>query len=70
MSMHPKVLGLILDQKLAYNTRIHNISVQAHIPLQMIKATHTISSEEILPPSLVATRGDCTAGQMDGEAGC
>ena len=37
MAMHPKVLGLTLDQKLTYRTHIHNISVQAHKPLQMIK---------------------------------
>ena len=34
---HPKVLGLTLDSKLTYGTHIHNISVQAHTPLQMIK---------------------------------
>ena len=39
MATHPKVLGLTLDPKLAYGTHIHNISVQAHKPLQMIKAT-------------------------------
>ena len=38
MAMHPKVLGLTLDPKLTYSTHIHNISVQAHKPLQMIKA--------------------------------
>ena len=38
MSTHPKVLGLTLDPKLTYSTHIHNISVQAHKPLQMIKA--------------------------------
>ena len=38
MATHPKVLGLILDPKLTYNTHIHNISVQAHKPLQIIKA--------------------------------
>ena len=38
MATHPKVMGLSLDPKLAYNTHIHNISVQAHIPIQMIKA--------------------------------
>ena len=37
MATHPKVLGLTLDPKLTYSTRIH-ISVQAHKPLQMIKA--------------------------------
>ena len=35
MATHPKVLDITLDQKLTY---IHNISVQAHMPLQMIKA--------------------------------
>ena len=34
----PKGSGLTLDPKLAYNTHIHNISVQAHKPLQIIKA--------------------------------
>ena len=38
MATHPKVLGLTLDPKLTYSTYIHNISVQAHKPLQMIKA--------------------------------
>ena len=38
MATHPKVLGLTLDPKLTYSTHIHNISVQAHTPLQMIKS--------------------------------
>ena len=38
MATHPKVLGLTLDPKLTYKTHIHNISVQAHKPLQIIKA--------------------------------
>ena len=38
MATHPKVLGLTLDPKLTYSTHIHNISVQAHTPLQIIKA--------------------------------
>ena len=37
MATHPKVLGLILDPTLTYRPHIHNISVQAHTPLQMIK---------------------------------
>ena len=37
MATHPKVLGLTLDPKLTYSTHIHNISVQAHKPLQIIK---------------------------------
>ena len=37
MATHPKVLGLTLDPKLTYSTQIHNISVQAHKPLQIIK---------------------------------
>ena len=37
METHPKVLGLNLDPKLTYSTHIHNISVQAHEPLQMKK---------------------------------
>ena len=32
------VLGLTLDPKLTYSAHIHNISVQAHKPLQIIKA--------------------------------
>ena len=38
MKTYPKVLGLTLYPKLTYSTYIHNISVQAHKPLQMIKA--------------------------------
>ena len=38
MATHPKVLGLTLDPKLTYSTHIHNISVRAHKPLQIIKA--------------------------------
>ena len=38
MATHPKVLGPTLDPKLTYSTPIHNISVQAHKSLQMIKA--------------------------------
>ena len=38
MAMHPNVLGLTLDPKLTCNTHIHNISVQAHKPLQIINA--------------------------------
>ena len=38
MATHPKVLGLTLDPNLTYSTHIHNISVQAHKPLQMINA--------------------------------
>ena len=38
MATHPKVLGLTLATKLTYSTHIHNISVQAHKPPQMIKA--------------------------------
>ena len=44
MATHPKVLGLTLDPKHTYSTHIANISVQAHKPLQIIKAltaTHT-----------------------------
>ena len=36
--MHPRVLGLTFDPKLTYSTHIHNISVHAHKPLQIIKA--------------------------------
>ena len=38
MATHPKVMGHTLDPKLTYNTHIHNISVHAHKPLQIIKA--------------------------------
>ena len=38
MATHLKVMGLTLDPRLTYSTPIHNISVQAHKPLQMIKA--------------------------------
>ena len=37
MATHPKVMGLTLDPKLTYSTHIHNISAQAHKPLQIIK---------------------------------
>ena len=40
MTTHPKVLDLTLDPKLTYSTHIHNISVQAHKPLRIIKG-HT-----------------------------
>ena len=38
MATHPTVLGLTLDPKLTYSTHIHNISIQAHTTLQIIKA--------------------------------
>ena len=38
MATHRKVLGLTLGPKLTHSTHIHNISVQAHKPLQIIKA--------------------------------
>ena len=38
MSMHTQGLGRTLDPKLTYSTHIHNISVHAHKPLQIIKA--------------------------------
>ena len=38
MATHPKVLGLTLGPKLTFSTHIHNILVQAHKLLQMIKA--------------------------------
>ena len=37
MATHLKVLGPTLDPKLTYSTHIHNISVHAHKPLQIIK---------------------------------
>ena len=40
MPTHPKLMGLTLDPKLTYNTLIHNISVHAHKPIQLINA-HT-----------------------------
>ena len=42
MAMHPKALGLTLDQKLTYSTHIH-ISVQVHTPLQIIKIQDRIT---------------------------
>ena len=36
MATHPTVLDLTLDPNLTYRTHIHNISVQAHTPLQII----------------------------------
>ena len=36
MATHPEVLGFTLDLKFTYSTHIHNISVQAHKPLQKI----------------------------------
>ena len=38
MATNSELLGLTLDPQLTYGTHIHNISVQAHNPLQMIKA--------------------------------
>ena len=38
MATHPNVLGFTLDPKLTYSTHIHNISVHAHKPLQIIKS--------------------------------
>ena len=38
MATHPKVLGLTLDPQHTYSTHIHNISVHAHNPIQIIKA--------------------------------
>ena len=37
MVTHPICMGLTLDPKLTYSTHVHNISVQVHKPLQMIK---------------------------------
>ena len=37
IATHTEVLGLTLDPKRTYRTHIHNISVQAHKPLQIIK---------------------------------
>ena len=42
MATHTKVLGLTLDPKPTYSTHIHNISVHAHKPLQIIKALTAI----------------------------
>ena len=41
MATRPKVLGLTLDLQLTYRTHIHNISVHAPKPLQIIKALTT-----------------------------
>ena len=38
MATHPNVLCFTLDPKLTYSTHIHNISVHAHKPLQIIKS--------------------------------
>ena len=38
MATHPNVLRLTLNPKLTYSTHIHNTSVHAHKPLQIIKA--------------------------------
>ena len=38
MAKHPHFLDLTLDPKLTHSTYIQNISVQAHNPLQMLKA--------------------------------
>ena len=38
MATHLNDLGLTLDPKLTYSTHIHNISVHAHKPLQILKA--------------------------------
>ena len=54
MATHPQVLGLTFDPKLAYSTHIHNISVQAHKPLQMIK-THTSTGCGKQKKTLLAT---------------
>ena len=37
MATHPQVMGFTLDPNLTYDTHIHNISIQTHTPLQMIK---------------------------------
>ena len=71
MATHPKVLGLTLDPKLTYSTHIHNISVQAHKPLQIIKAltatgwgkqkeTLMATYKAVMRPALgyLATRGN------------
>ena len=60
MATHPKVLGLTLDPKLTYITHIHNISVLAHRPLQMIKtliATGLSKQKEILMATYKAVMG-------------
>ena len=38
MAIHTNVMGLILNPKLTYSTHIHNISVHAHMSLQIINA--------------------------------
>ena len=54
MATHPKVLGFTLDPKLTYSTHIHNVSVQAHKPLQIIKA-HTATGWDKQKETLMAT---------------
>ena len=54
MATHPKVLGLTLDPKLTYSTHIHNITVHAHKPLQIIK-TFTATGYGNQKETLMAT---------------
>ena len=54
MATHPKVMGLTLDPKLTYSTHIHNISVHAHTPLQILKAL-TATEWGIQKETLMAT---------------
>ena len=41
--LDPNGMGLTLAPKLTYSTHIHNISVQAHKPLQMMLLLFTLS---------------------------
>ena len=54
MATHPKVLDLTLDPKLTYSTHIHNISVHAHKPLQIIK-TLTVTGRGKQKDTFMAT---------------
>ena len=54
MPTHPKFLRRTLDPKLTYSTHIHNISVHAQTPLQIIKA-HTATGWGKQKETLMAT---------------
>ena len=65
MATHPKDLGLTLDPKLTYtldpkltySTPIHNISVQAHKSLHMIKAQPATGWGKLKETLIAAYRG-------------
>ena len=66
MATHPKVWSHTLDPKLTYSTHIHDISVHAHKPLQILKAftetgwrkekeTRMATYKAVLRPALAST---------------